>query len=465
MYDLVEESVGALPIHLVTVSDRSDWLEGQSQLWRNWLSGRVDRMTAGAALMLPGEFGSPAAVLAVVADAPDMWSIAGLQARLPADRYILDLSALDAADEAALAQELVTGWALGTYRFDRYKKTKTPPDPVAHLVWPAGVDQDRVLGVVEATCLARTLINTPAQDMGPSALEAAARALAERFDGAAHAIVGDDLLTENFPMIHAVGRAAVDAPRLIDLTFGDNALPKVTLVGKGVCFDTGGLDLKPASGMELMRKDMGGAATVLGLAHLILSQRLPVRLRVLIPAVENAVAGNAYRPGDILQSRKGLTVEIGNTDAEGRLVLGDALTLAGEEEPDLLVDLATLTGAARVAVGTEIAAFFARDDALASALAQAGDDAGDAVWRLPLHEGYRHLLDTPFADINNAGSGRFAGASTAALFLKEFVADPDRWLHLDIMAWNSRTRPGRPRGGEAMGLRALFRMIERRFGS
>lgn len=462
MYDLVEESAGALPIHLVKMSDLSGWLEGQSPLWRNWLAGRTDRMKADAALMLPGEDGSPTAVLAVVADAPDMWSVAGLQIRLPAGRYVLDLSSLNAADEVALAQDLVTGWALGTYRFDRYKQA--PVDPVAHLVWPAGVDHDRVLGTVEATCLARTLINTPAQDMGPSALDAAAQALADRFGGSARTVVGDDLLAENFPMIHAVGRAAVDAPRLIDLTFGDAAFPKVTLVGKGVCFDTGGLDLKPASGMELMRKDMGGAATVLGLAHLILSQGLPVRLRVLIPAVENAVAGNAYRPGDILQSRTGLTVEIGNTDAEGRLVLGDALTLAGEDEPDLLVDLATLTGAARVAVGTEIAAFFSRDDALASALVQAGKDADDAVWRLPLHEGYRHLLDTPFADINNAGSGRFAGASTAALFLKEFVADPDRWLHLDIMAWNSRSRPGRPRGGEAMGLRALFRMIEHRFG-
>ncbi|MDF1722234.1 MAG: leucyl aminopeptidase family protein [Minwuia sp.] len=461
MYDLVEESAGALPIHLVPVSGLADWLEAQAPLWRNWLSGRIDRLKADSALMLPDDDGTPAAVLAVVADTPDMWSIAGLQKRLPADRYVLDISALNTDDALALAQDLVTGWALGTYTFDRYKKSETPP--VAHLVWPVDVDQDRVLAVVEATCLARTLINTPAQDMGPSALEAAARSLADRFDGKARTIVGEDLLSENFPMIHAVGRAAVDPPRLIDLTFGDADRPKVTLVGKGVCFDTGGLDLKPASGMELMRKDMGGAATVLGLAHLILALDLPVRLRVLIPAVENAVAGNAYRPGDILRSRKGLTVEIGNTDAEGRLVLGDALTLAGEEEPDLLVDFATLTGAARVAVGTEIAAFFARDNDLAHALEQAGAKAGDAVWRLPLHEGYRHMLDTPFADINNAGSGRFAGASTAALFLKEFVADPDRWLHLDIMAWNSRSRPGRPRGGEAMGLRALFRMIEDRF--
>lgn len=461
MFDLIGESAGALPIHLVSAGKLTVWLEAQPLNWRNWLAGRLENMKAGAALMLPGDDGTPSAVLAVVGDKPDMWSVAGLQGRLPADRFMLDLSALESADPGALAHDLVLGWALGTYRFDRYLKPSEKPR--AQLVWPLEVDQARVTAMAEAIFLTRTLINTPAQDMGPTALEQSARVLAERFGGSAECTVGDELLARNFPMIHAVGRAAVDPPRLIDLTFGDPALPKVTLVGKGVCFDTGGLDLKPASGMELMRKDMGGAATVLGLAHMILAQAVPVRLRVLIPAVENAVAGNAYRPGDILQTRQGITVEIGNTDAEGRLVLGDALTLAGEDKPDLLVDFATLTGAARVAVGTEIAAFFARDDALATELEAAARAADDAVWRLPLHEGYRHLLDTPFADINNAGSGRFAGASTAALFLKEFVADPDRWLHLDIMAWNSRNRPGRPRGGEAMGLRALFAMIEGRF--
>lgn len=461
MFDLIGESAGALPIHLVSAGKLTVWLEAQPLNWRNWLAGRLENMKAGAALMLPGDDGTPSAVLAVVGDKPDMWSVAGLQGRLPADRFMLDLSAIESADPVALAHDLVLGWALGTYRFDRYLKPSEKPR--AQLIWPLEVDRERVTAMAEAIFLTRTLINTPAQDMGPTALEQSARVLAERFGGSAECTVGDELLARNFPMIHAVGRAAVDPPRLIDLTFGDATLPKVTLVGKGVCFDTGGLDLKPASGMDLMRKDMGGAATVLGLAHMILAQAVPVRLRVLIPAVENAVAGNAYRPGDILQTRQGITVEIGNTDAEGRLVLGDALSLAGEEKPDLLVDFATLTGAARVAVGTEIAAFFARDDALAAELEGAARAADDAVWRLPLHEGYRHLLDTPFADINNAGSGRFAGASTAALFLKEFVAEPDRWLHLDIMAWNSRNRPGRPRGGEAMGLRALFTMIENRF--
>lgn len=461
MFDLTPESAGALPVHLVPAGKLAVWAEAQPLHWRNWLAGRLESMKAGAALMLPGEDGTPCGVLAVVADKPDMWSVAGLQGRLPADRYVLDLTALEAAATPALAEDLVLGWALGSYRFDRYLKPSEKPR--AQLVWPLEADQDRVTAMAEAICLTRTLINTPAQDMGPSALEQAARVLAERFGGKAESVVGEDLLARNFPMIHAVGRASDDPPRLIDLTFGDETHPKVTLVGKGVCFDTGGLDLKPASGMELMRKDMGGAATVLGLAQLILARALPVRLRVLVPAVENAVAGNAYRPGDILQTRQGITVEIGNTDAEGRLVLGDALTLAGEEKPDLLVDFATLTGAARVAVGTEIAAFFARDDALAAELEASARAADDAVWRLPLHEGYRHLLDTPFADINNAGSGRFAGASTAALFLKEFVAEPDRWLHLDIMAWNSRNRPGRPRGGEAMGLRALYDMIEKRY--
>jgi leucyl aminopeptidase len=456
-FGFVEQAAEARPLHLVPASAVRDWMARQPNPVRNWLSGREDRLKAGVLERLPGPDGAQAGALAVTADEPGMWAIGDLGKRLGGGDWTLDLSTLPNAEPDGLC----LGWALGTYEFDRYRKPKD--EGRARLIWPEGANREAVLAMAEGVCLARDLINTPAEHMGPSELESAARNLTDRFGGATAVVAGDDLLAQNFPMIHAVGRAADDAPRLIDLTFGDESHPRLTLVGKGVCFDTGGLDLKPASGMELMRKDMGGAATVLGLSHVILSAKLPVRLRVLISAVENAVAGNAYRPGDILQSRKGLTVEIGNTDAEGRLVMADALALACEESPDLLIDMATLTGAARVAVGTEIAAFFARDDALADAVTAASRAVAEPVWRLPLHDDYRHMLDTPFADINNAGSGRFAGATTAALFLKEFVADPDRWLHFDIMAWNSRNRPGRPRGGEAMGLRALFHLIRNRY--
>jgi len=457
-FDLIEPVEASIPVHLVPKPGLEDWVASQPDNVRNWLGERPADMKAGGYARLPGADGKPEALLWVLPEEPHIWSIAGLQKRLWDAEFHLDLSACPDVD----VTQLCTGWALGAYRFDRYKKAgpKTP----ARLVWPEAADRDRVLALAEGTCLARDLINTPADDMGPSELEAAARDLAKRFGGEARSIVGDDLLAQNFPMIHAVGRASDDPPRLIDLTFGDPDAPKVTLVGKGVCFDTGGLDIKPASGMEMMRKDMGGAATVLGLAHVLLSLKVPIRLRVLTPAVENAISGNAYRPGDILQTRKGLTVEIGNTDAEGRLILGDALTLASEENPDLLLDFATLTGAARVAVGTEIAAYFTRSDDLGDEVMFAGRAARDPVWRLPLHDGYWHMLDTPFADINNAGSGRFAGATTAALFLKEFVAEPSKWVHFDIMAWNSRSRSGRPQGGEAMGLRAMLHLIMDRYG-
>lgn len=457
-HDLIDSALDALPVHLVPQPDLAGWLAAQPTHIQNWLDGRTDKMKPGGYSRLPGPDGKAAGLLWVLPKKPGIWSIAGLQKRLWDADFALDLSACPDADTTLLC----TGWALGTYRFDRYLKDAA--EARARLVWPDGADRKQVTALAEGINLARNLINTPADDMGPSELEAAAREVAKRFGGKAHSIVGDDLLAQNHPMIHAVGRASDDPPRLIDMTFGDEDAPKVTLVGKGVCFDTGGLDLKPASGMELMRKDMGGAATVLGLAHVLLSLQAPIRLRVLIPAVENAVAGNAFRPGDILQTRQGITVEIGNTDAEGRLILGDALTLASEEKPDLLIDFATLTGAARVAVGTEISAYFTRSDELGDEVMFSGRAAGDPTWRLPLHQGYRHLLDTPFADINNAGSGRFAGATTAALFLQEFVGDPDKWVHFDIMAWNSRDRAGRPKGGEAMGLRAMLHLIMERYG-
>jgi leucyl aminopeptidase len=317
--------------------------------------------------------------------------------------------------------------------------------------------------VAEAVFLARDLVNTPASDLGPAELAEAAATVAERFDGDLRTIVGEDLLAQNYPAIFAVGQASPRAPRLVELRWGEHSAPKVTLVGKGVCFDSGGLDIKPSSGMLLMKKDMGGAAVMLALAQAVMARGLPVRLRLLIGAVENAVSGASYRPGDVVRTRKGLTVEIGNTDAEGRVVLADLLAEADGERPDLLLDAATLTGAARVALGPDLPALFTPDDALASDLIGAGEAAFDPLWRLPMHAPYRKMIDSGIADINNAGEGGMAGAITAALFLKDFVTDTSAWAHLDVYAWNPKDRPGRPKGGEATALRALLALLERRF--
>ena len=317
---------------------------------------------------------------------------------------------------------------------------------------------------MRAAYLVRDLVNTPAEDMMPQHLAEAARALAEEFGAQFTEIVGDELLVRNYPLVHAVGRASVHAPRLLDLRWGDPAHPRLTLVGKGVCFDSGGLDIKPASGMRWMKKDMGGAAHVLGLARLVMATGLPVRLRVLVPTVENAISGSSFRPGDVIRSRKGLTVEIENTDAEGRLVLCDALAEAGTEEPALLIDFATLTGAARVALGTDLPGFFTNDDALADALALAGEAERDPVWRLPLFKPYRRELESQVADLLNCSTNGFGGAITAALFLQRFVPKGIDWLHFDLNAWNVSERAGRPKGGEAMGLYATFRYLEQRFG-
>jgi leucyl aminopeptidase len=318
--------------------------------------------------------------------------------------------------------------------------------------------------IIDGVFLARDLINTPANDMGPQELEDAARALANRHGAELRAIVGDDLIAQNFPLIYAVGRAAARAPRLIDLTWGDARHPKVTLIGKGVCFDSGGLDIKPESGMLNMKKDMGGAATLLALAHMLMDRGAPLRLRVLIPAVENAISGSAFRPRDVYRSRKGLTVEIGNTDAEGRLILADAIALADAEAPDLIVDMATLTGAARVALGTEIPPFYTDDDALAASLARAAVSENDPLWRMPLWRPYDQLLESKTADINNVASGNFGGSITAALFLRRFVSAAKAWLHFDIYAWNQTGKPGRPEGGECQGARALYRLLVQRYG-
>ncbi len=351
-------------------------------------------------------------------------------------------------------------FALGSYRFDRYRKnTKKLP----RLVVPSGVDAGEIARIAEGVTLARDLVNTPANDLGPGELEAAIRALAKRHGAKVSSVIGKDLLRKNFPLVYAVGQGSERAPRLVEFTWGKPSHPKLTLVGKGVCFDTGGLDVKPSAGMLLMKKDMGGAAAALALAHMIMDAKLKVRLRVIVPAVENSISGIAFRPGDVFKSRSGVTVEIGNTDAEGRLVLADALTLAGEEKPDLVIDFATLTGAARVALGPEIPPAFTDDDALWNSLAKHAANEADPLWRMPLWRPYMEMLSSKVADTNNVGSGH-AGAVVAALFLSKFAGQAKSWLHLDIFGWNPKERPGRPEGGEAHSVRALIAMLTERYG-
>jgi leucyl aminopeptidase len=357
--------------------------------------------------------------------------------------------------DAAEAAETALGWLLASYRFDRYKKARGAK---ARLVCPDGVDARRIEAIAAGEFLTRDLINTPASDMGPDELEAALRGLATDFDADLSVTAGENLIALNLPMIHAVGRASPRVPRLLDLRWG-KAGPQLTLVGKGVCFDTGGLDLKPAASMGLMKKDMGGAATVMGLARMIMALNLPLRLRVLIPAVENAVSGNAFRPQDVLTSRKGLTVEINNTDAEGRLVLADALALADEDAPDLIVSMATLTGAARVAVGPDLAPYYCDDDALSGALYAAGAAVADPLWRMPFWDPYEALIEPAIADLDNAPSGGMAGSITAALFLRRFVTATPRYAHFDIYGWQPTAAPGRPKGGVGQGARALLQAL------
>ncbi|MEP9348790.1 leucyl aminopeptidase family protein [Xanthobacter sp. KR7-225] len=410
---------------------------------------------AGKHLLVPDADGTLAGVLFGLAEGGDPFALGVLPAILPAGTYRLE-GALENPRLAAL------GFALGAYRFTRYRKAT---ERGVRLALPPGVDADGLSRTIAAVELVRDLVNTPANDLGPAEIEAAARALAAAHGARVRVIRGEELLAQNLPMIHAVGRASASAPRLIELTAGEAGLPKVTLVGKGVAFDTGGLDIKPSSAMLLMKKDMGGAACALGLAHLLLARRARVRLKVLIPAVENSISGSAFRPGDVLASRKGLTVEIGNTDAEGRLVLADALTLACEEEPDLLIDFATLTGAARVALGPQLPAAFTHDEALAADLARHAQAEADPLWRLPLWKPYAAMLDSKVADTSNVSSGGLAGAITAALFLEKFAAPAGSWLHLDLFAWNPSTRPGRPEGGEAQTIRALDTLIAERYGA
>ena len=443
----VTAAAQSVAIEVLTLELYPRWLESQSEFIKNWLASTQFRAQANAFSLLPDAKGLLTKVIVCVSDAKHFWGVGNLPQALPEGVYAFQ-EPLDNLPAFALA------WGLGAYQFNRYKTSTKKP---AQLV--VSQDIDLIQHQVAAIYDVRDLVNTPTENMGPSELATAARELASQYKASFTEIIGDDLLTENYPCIHTVGRACDDAPRLLDLRWGLSTHRKLTLVGKGVCFDTGGLDIKTASGMTLMKKDMGGAAHVLGLARMIMAAKLPIALRVLIPAVENSVSGNAYRPGDVIRSRKGLTIEIGNTDAEGRVVLADALTEAASENPDLIIDIATLTGAARVALGTELPAMFTNQDAIATELLLHAEKEQDPLWRLPLFGLYRDAINSSIADINNNTADSYAGAITAALFLQEFVNKDTPWVHFDLMAWNLKTRPGRPQGGEAMGLRAMFSFL------
>jgi leucyl aminopeptidase len=450
----------ARTLHLLQPADLAGFLERRDPREAAWLRATGFEAGLGEMRLLPSQTGEVQAAVAglgtVQARARLRFGVAKAVAGLPAGAWTL------AGDlPQSLIEEAALGWLLSQYRFDRYRPGRAAADQ-PRLVAPPGIDAARVAAMAAGEFLTRDLINTPAQDMGPDQLEAAFLDLATRFGATAQAIRGDDLLTQNFPMIHAVGRASPRAPRLLDLRWG-KAGPRVTLVGKGVCFDTGGLNIKPSSGMSLMKKDMGGAATVLGLAQMILQLNLPLRLRVLIPAVENVISGNAQKPKDILTSRKGLTVEVNDTDAEGRLVLGDALAYASEEDNDLLISMATLTGAARVAVGPDLAPYWTDDPALAAALEQGAQAGFDPVWRLPFHAAYEPVIEPGIADLDNAPGFGFAGAITAALFLRRF-ADHPRYMHFDIYGHVPTDAPARPKGGAGQGARAILHALPQMLG-
>jgi leucyl aminopeptidase len=453
MFDfLTRDRSDAIPVTPVSAATFPAWLEQHPQ-WRPWLSGLGFKAAPGTFAFLPDTQGRPGNVIAAPSEAPPVFAFAHLPGALPEGTYAIEGGDVSATDTAL-------GWALGSYSFDTYRKPKRVP---ASLAWPRGADEAEVERIAAAVFLARDLINTPAEDMGPSELADAVAKVAQARGAALTVLAGDELLEHNYPTIHIVGRASSRAPRLIDLRWGDERAPKVTLVGKGVCFDSGGLDLKSREGMLEMKKDMGGAAITLALADALMAAGAPIRLRLLIPAVENSVSANAYRPLDIVRTRLGKTVEIGNTDAEGRLILCDALAEADREAPDLLVDCATLTGAARVALGPELQAMYCDDDEVASSLLAAGAAVGDDLWRMPIWRPYRKEIDGKCADLNNVAKGTFAGSIIGALYLAEFVSPQRRWVHLDVMASNTTSRPGRPEGGEATAMRALYAYIRGRY--
>ncbi len=461
------DSSVSLPLWLLYEDEIEAWRAAQPAPLAHWLSQQNFKAERHRVVLLPDSSGALAGAVGGLGrrnGSLSLWHGAGFVERLPPRRFRL-------AQEwsAADATQLCLGFAYGAYRFDRYRAAKCD---AAGIEAPPNADVQFVALAAESLRMARDWINTPASDLGPAQLAAAARRLAERHRADYQEWVGEGLLAANFPAIHAVGRASSEAPRLVELRWKPGAgapapqqdYPRLTLVGKGVCFDSGGLDLKPGSGMALMKKDMGGAAVALALAHMLMSAGIRAQLRVLVPAVENAVGGNAYRPGDVLATRKGLTVEVGNTDAEGRLVLCDALALADAEVPDLIIDFATLTGAARVALGPELPALFGNDAAAVEELARISAAEHDPLWPMPLWAGYEDELASKLADLNNVAASTFAGAIFGALFLKRFVSESTPWLHIDLYAWNSKERPGRGVGAEAQGLRAVYRYLVKRYG-
>ena len=457
MSALLERRPGARPGIAIETTDAAHYAATRRRLspaQRRWLSDSGFDAAARTFALLTDASGKLVRVLVGVDAREPLGALAALPHALPAGVYQL-------AAESVLADPLqaALGWALGAYRFDRYRQPRRAPAQLA----VSAAELQQLAPLVAATAQVRDLVNTPTEDMGPKQLAEAIRQLGKAHRAKVREWVGDELLQANFPTIHAVGRASHRAPRLIELTWGHATDPKLVLVGKGVCFDTGGLDLKPSDGMRWMKKDMGGAAHAIALAGLIMQAQLPLRLTLLVPAVENAVAGNAMRPGDVITTRAGLRVEVDNTDAEGRLVLCDAIAYGAEQQPELIVDFATLTGAARVALGPDLPALFANRGELAQAVLAAGRLVDDPLWQLPLWRPYRRMLDSYLADFANAGASRHAGAITAALYLERFVPDGIGWLHLDTYAWNDTDRPGRPRGGEAMGLRALFAYLQQRY--
>jgi leucyl aminopeptidase len=457
------DTAAARPLWLVPEKGLDAWLSAQDSAVRHWLADTRFRGERHQLACLPGPDGKPTGAVLGVGSlanvaALEPWHLAGTPDRLPSGAWrIADALPAPAATAAAL------GWAYGSYRFDRYRSKPRNSATAATLVPPQLADMTYVRRMAAALSMARDLINTPAADLDPERLAEEALAMATR-SGARGRIVSGDALVEGYPAIHAVGRAAGCPPRLVDFSWGDEAAPRVTLVGKGVCFDSGGLDIKNPQGMLLMKKDMGGAACVLALARMVMESALPVRLRVLVPAVENSIAGNAYRPGDVLRMRKGLTVEVGNTDAEGRLVLADALAAADSEKPALLVDLATLTGAARMALGPELPALFGSQPGTVENLLRHGRVLADPLWPMPLWDAYDDELSSKVADLNNVSGTSFAGAIIGGLFLRRFVTETGDWLHVDLYAWNGKDRPGRPVGAEPQAVRALYALLVERFG-
>ena len=458
-FSLLEDAVRALPLVALRSDGFEAFLASQCATTRAWVAAHGFTAAPGSALVVPGTDGHPVAALAGIGDPEDPFALAHLPLLLPEGSYRLTREYGHPPD----AGRAVLGWGLGAYQFDRYRQ---PPRAPARLALDAAAaEMSEAYAQLKASLLVRDLVNTPTQDLGPDELEAVAHRLAKAYGGECRSIVGEALLKENFPAIHAVGRASHRAPRLIELSWGSVKHPNLAIVGKGVCFDTGGLDIKPADGMRWMKKDMGGAAHALGLAQLVMAQKLPVRLQLLVPAVENAIGPDAYRPGEVISTRKGLHVEIDNTDAEGRVVLCDALAYAAERKPDLILDFATLTGAARIALGPDLPALFCNQDELRAAYVQAAQRARDPLWPMPLWQPYHSYLKSHVADFANAGASRMAGAITAALYLEHFIPGGQAWAHIDVYSWNDVDRPGKPQGGEAQSLRASWELLKARYAA